>query len=141
MYSTVTPTEAKRLIDEEGYTYLDVRTVEEFEASHADGAANIPVVFAGMAPNPNFLPVVQANYPTDARLVVACRSGGRSARAADILTRAGYESVANMDGGFHGRYDPMGSLVQAGWAQEQLPVSTESAEGTTYASLAARRNA
>jgi rhodanese-related sulfurtransferase len=141
MYSTVTPREAKRLIDEEGYTYVDVRTEQEFVGGHAAGAVNVPVAFAGMVPNRDFLGVVEANFPKDARLVVACKSGGRSARAAEMLARSGYTNVVNMDGGFHGRYDMTGSLVQAGWAGEELPVSTENGEGASYASMASRRNA
>jgi rhodanese-related sulfurtransferase len=138
MHSTDTPREAKRLIDEESYKYLDVRTEQEFAAGHPEGAVNIPIVFAGMAPNRDFLRVVEANFPKDAHLVVGCKSGGRSARAAQMLEGAGYSDVVNMDGGFHGRFDQMGSLVQAGWADEQLPVSDENGEGTSYASLAAR---
>src|SRR5687767_13989883 len=100
MVSNVTPTEAKRLIDDEGYTYLDVRTVEEFDGGHPAGAYNVPVVHAGMLPNGEFVAVVEATFPKDARLVVGCQSGGRSARAAALLASCGYEHVVNMDGGF-----------------------------------------
>jgi rhodanese-related sulfurtransferase len=128
------------MIDEEGYRYVDVRTEEEFAMGHPDGAVNVPVVYAGMRPNPEFLAVVEASYPKDAKLVLGCKSGGRSARAAGLLIGAGYTDVVNMDGGFHGRYDQMGSLVQAGWSQEGLPTSTDNGDGTSYASLAARRS-
>lgn len=141
MFSNVIPREAKRLIDEEGYRYVDVRTEEEFVAGHADGAVNVPVAFAGMRPNPEFVPVVEANFAKDEKLVLGCKSGGRSARAAEMLVNAGFENVVNMDGGFHGRYDPAGSLAQAGWSAEGLPTSTENGEGTSYASLAGRRGA
>ena len=35
--TSVTPREAKRLVDEEGYTYVDVRSVPEFEQGHPAG--------------------------------------------------------------------------------------------------------
>jgi adenylyltransferase/sulfurtransferase len=34
-----------------------------------------------------------------ANIVVHCRSGGRSARAAESLARAGFHSVRNLEGG------------------------------------------
>src|SRR3990172_5662980 len=40
----VTPVEAKRRIETQGYVYLDVRTVPEYEAGHPSGALNVPVV-------------------------------------------------------------------------------------------------
>lgn len=88
----VSPADAKKLIDE-GYTYLDVRTEPEFAAGHATGAQNVPVMLAGpggMQPNPEFLAVVQAVYPKDAKLVVGCKAGGRSMRAAEMMINAGY---------------------------------------------------
>lgn len=134
MYKTVKPSQAKELIDQ-GYSYVDVRTEGEFEEGHPEGAVNVPLLHNGMVPNTEFLDVMKANFSSDAKLVVGCKSGGRSARAAEMLTGAGYSDVVNMDGGFHGRYDPAGNLVQSGWSQEDLPTSTEIGEGSSYASL------
>lgn len=39
--------EALDLLQKQGYEYLDVRTVEEFQAGHAPGAVNIPVMVRG----------------------------------------------------------------------------------------------
>ena len=100
-----------------------------------------PVALAGpggMQLNPDFLPTMQANFPPDAKLVLGCKSGGRSARGCDLLESSGYSNVANMDGGFLGRFDPMGQLVQPGWSQCELPVSTDTGDGVGYASLAAK---
>jgi rhodanese-related sulfurtransferase len=138
MISNVTPREAKRLVDDEGYAYIDVRTEEEFASGHPEGAVNIPVAFAGMVPNPNFVGVVAANFAPESRLVLGCKSGGRSARAAEMLAAAGYTSVVNMDGGFGGRFSPTGALVQPGWREEGLPISSENGEGVSYRSLASR---
>lgn len=140
MYKTATPPEAKTLIDDEGYRYVDVRTEEEFAAGHAVGAVNVPIAFAGsmgMQPNPDFVRTINAHFPADAKLVLGCKSGGRSARACDILASNGYTDLVNMDGGFHGRVNPMGQLVQPGWSQAGLPESTDLGDGVSYASLAA----
>src|SRR3990172_6381286 len=84
----VTPEEAKRLLDAGGYVYLDVRTVPEFVAGHPPTAYNVPVaelnpVTGEMKMNEKFLPVVQAAIPPDTQLIVGCRTGGRSAAAAE----------------------------------------------------------
>lgn len=66
-----------------GAVLLDVRTREEFAAEHVPGAVNIPV---------QELPARITELGSPARkVVVYCRSGGRSATAAFLLKRAGYE--------------------------------------------------
>ena len=66
---------------EEGATLLDVRTPGEFGQGHVRGALNVPVQVLGDR---------IADVP-GARVVVYCRSGGRSASAAKLLTRYGKE--------------------------------------------------
>jgi rhodanese-related sulfurtransferase len=121
--------------------YLDVRTVPEFTAGHPQRGINIPVVFfqapSQPTPNPNFLKVVEATIAKDATVIVGCQAGGRSQRAAEIMTQAGYTNVANMQGGFGGGQDQMGRVVP-GWRDSGLPVSTDNGEGVSYASLAAK---
>src|ERR1700710_2830404 len=93
----VSPAEAKQLVDE-GWTYLDVRSEPEFAAGHPAGAHNVPVMHAGprgMSPNPDFVAVVEALHPRDARLVLGCRSGQRSMRAAEMLVAAGFTSIVD----------------------------------------------
>jgi rhodanese-related sulfurtransferase len=142
MLRTVTPREAKELLDNQGYTYVDVRSEPEFAQGHAEGAVNVPIMHLdparGMVPNPDFVDVMQANFGADAKLVLGCKSGGRSARAAETLARAGYSDLVNMDGGFDGRTDPFGGLQQAGWRQEGLPTSTDNGPGSSYTSLGER---
>jgi rhodanese-related sulfurtransferase len=132
----VSPAEAKKLVDE-GYTYLDVRTVAEYAAGHPAGAHNIPVLIQspqGMAPNPDFLDVLEAIYPKDAKLVVGCKAGTRSARAAEMLAGAGYTDVVDQRAGFEGPRDSFGALTEPGWAPSGLPTETETAGGS-YAEL------
>ena len=69
-----TPPDVKDLLDEHpDAVYLDVRTESEFVAGHPTGAINVPVAFPGaggqMAVNPDFLKVVEAVIPKDAKVV------------------------------------------------------------------------
>jgi len=136
------PEETKALLDSgQGYVYLDVRTVEEFEAGHVPGARNIPFMIrgsAGMAPNPHFVEDVQENFAKDANLVCGCQRGVRSLRAAQILLAAGFANVADMRGGFGGETDQCGCIVAPGWATSGLPVSKESPAADKYTSLKSR---
>src|SRR2546430_1826883 len=104
----VSPVEAKKLVDEQGYVYLDVRSEPEYFGGHPTGAHNVPLMNAGpqgMAPNPDFLAVVQALYPKDTKLVVGCKAGGRSLRAAEMMAGAGYTNVIDQRAGFDGPRD------------------------------------
>ncbi len=49
-------------------------------------------------------------------------SGGRSQLAAELLERAGYQNVFNMQGGFGGKRDLMGRVVVQGWRDAGLPL-------------------
>lgn len=69
------PSDVKALLEgAEGWTYVDVRTEEEFQSGHVAGAWNVPFAVrdtAGrMAPNPEFLAVMRGLFPSDARLVL-----------------------------------------------------------------------
>lgn len=84
--------EAKRMMDEtEGYVLLDVRTAEEFAAGHIDGALLIPY---------DALPA-RAEAKLDdkqATILLYCRSGRRSAIAADTLKALGYLNIYDFGG-------------------------------------------
>ena len=131
-FKRISPEEARDLVDREGYVYLDVRSVPEFEAGHPKGAYNVPLLHmgpAGMAPNPDFLGVVQKAFPKDARLVVGCKMGGRSMKAAQALVEAGYTSVVDQRAGFDG------GPAEPGWRPKGLPVSRAAEPGRDYESL------
>jgi rhodanese-related sulfurtransferase len=124
------------------YIYLDVRSIPEYEQGHATGAINIPIMHfqpgMGMTPNEDFVKVVEANLPKNAKLVVGCKMGGRSARACEILTQMGYTDVTNIRGGFGGAMDQMGRVVEPGWSMLDLPVSTGTGDDVSYAKLCAK---
>jgi len=120
----VTPQEAYRLMEEEGYQYLDVRTEPEFAAGHPAGACCVPAFFkepAGMVPNPDFVEQVKARIEPSQKLVVGCQKGGRSAKACEQLSAAGY-TVVNVAGGFGGGQKQTTGEPVDGWAQVGLPV-------------------
>ena len=76
---------------EDDAVVVDVREQDEWDAGHAPGAIHIPL---------GDLPQRLGDLPdTDAEpVVLVCRSGNRSGRAAAWLTQQGFD-VVNMDGG------------------------------------------
>jgi rhodanese-related sulfurtransferase len=125
----------------EGYTYLDVRSIPEYEKGHPAGAFNVPLLHfdpatGQMRPNPEFLSVMQANYPLDAKLLIGCQVGGRSSQAAEILASVDYSDVSNVLGGFGGARNPAtGQYLAEGWTQAGLPVENDTPPGAGYEDL------
>jgi rhodanese-related sulfurtransferase len=122
--SRISPREASDKLAE-GWTYVDVRTVQEFEAGHPPGAVNVPLMHAGpggMVPNPDFLAVMRAVFPVEAQLVVGCKSGGRSLRAMKALAGAGFTRVLDQRAGWDGARDAFGQITEPGWSRAALPV-------------------
>jgi phage shock protein E len=72
-----------------GVTLLDVRSPEEFAQGHLEGAINIPVQELAER-----LGELRRGTP----ISVYCRSGRRSAAAAELLTRAGFGEVHDRGG-------------------------------------------
>ena len=130
-----------RALQEQGAVYLDVRSTLEFLDGHPAGAVNVPLLepdeeTGQMMLNPDFLRVIKANYPANTRLLVGCQVGGRSMRAAQMLSAFGFADVTNVRGGFAGAHDPMsGRAVDPGWAESGLPVERDAAPGGAYADL------
>jgi len=69
---------------------VDVRTVNEVVAGMLPGAVNIPV---------RSLKKRTGELDSSRRVIVVCQSGMRSAKAAKILKRAGFNDVVNLTGG------------------------------------------
>jgi rhodanese-related sulfurtransferase len=133
----IVPKEAAALLAE-GWVYLDVRSIPEFEQGHPTGAANVPLLHSQggrMAPNTDFQRVVEANFPKDAKIVVGCKAGARSLQAATLMEAAGYTSVVDMRGGFHGERDPYGRASVPGWEAEGLPVEATAPADKSYEAL------
>lgn len=118
---------------------IDVRTPEEHVyVGHPEMACNVPLVLQTyqwdtsgrhllMKPNPDFLSQVKVLFKPDDTLLVMCRSGGRSAKAADLLAEAGFKQVYNIIDGMEGDVvdDPeslyRGKRLKNGWKNAGLP--------------------
>lgn len=89
------PALAKRLVEEENAVLLDVRTQEEWDSGHIEGAKHIPI-----ADLKDRLGEVETLTQGDKGkpIVTYCRSGGRAGRAKKLLLESGYERVTNMGG-------------------------------------------
>lgn len=136
----MTPEEAAALLAE-GYVYVDVRSEPEFEAGHVPGALNVPLLHqgpGGMTANPEFLAVMQQAFAAEEKLVVGCKAGGRSKRAVDALTQAGFRDLADMSAGWEGSRDAFGRAVP-GWSKKELPVEHGKPAGQAYADVKQRK--
>jgi rhodanese-related sulfurtransferase len=138
----VSPEEAEKLIAE-GYTYIDVRSVPEFEQGHVPGALNVPLLHAGpggMSENPEFLSVMERAFDKHEKLLLGCRSGNRSLRAAQMLVRAGFSELTELLTGWEGSRDAFGR-PQPGWSKKGLPVETGNPEDQSYEAVKRRASA
>ena len=79
-------------IAERDVVLLDVRTPEEYDAGHLEGATNLPIADADFAAEVDDL-------DPDTTYAVYCRTGERSQRAMEIMRTAGIEAVYDLDGG------------------------------------------
>lgn len=86
-----------------------MRTEEEFAEGHIEGAMIID------QKESDFVEKVKAQIPKDKIIAIYCRSGRRSANAAERLATLGYKSV-NLKGG----------IIE--WREAGLPVTTDNYE-------------
>ena len=100
----VTPQEARDR-REPGATLLDVREDDEWSVGHAPDAVHVPLAGAGDA----------AARFTGQEVLTVCRSGTRSAKAAETLAQSGVE-VRNVAGGM------------TAWAAAGLPMVRDDGE-------------
>jgi rhodanese-related sulfurtransferase len=101
----VSANEAADLLDGEAIM-VDVREEAEWDAGHAPMATLIP-----LAELPDHLD----ELPRDRLIICACRSGGRSHRAASFLLQEGFDAV-NLSGGM------------IAWYAEDLPFESDSGD-------------
>ncbi len=91
-YKKITAKEAKDRIDSGAeIIILDVRTQEEYDAEHIEGAILIPNETI-TDKKPELLPDL------DVEILIYCRSGNRSAQAANKLIAIGYTNVYDFGG-------------------------------------------
>lgn len=136
---SVDPEQARQLLGD-GWVYVDVRTEKEFEEGHVPGALNVPLMLpgqGGMTPNPEFVGVMRAQFDAGTRIVVGCRTGVRSRRAAEILRGEGFTVLADLVTGWEGTRDAFGRTLP-GWRKLGLPIETGATAGARYADVKAR---
>jgi rhodanese-related sulfurtransferase len=136
----ISPQEAHELMTA-GWSYVDVRTPEEFAEGHAAGAFNVPVALAkagAMTPNPDFVDVMTKAFGKEAKIVVGCKTGGRSMRAAQALLEAGFAHVIDQRAGWDGARSPFGQVSEIGWGRAGLPVETGASAGRGYEDVKAK---
>jgi rhodanese-related sulfurtransferase len=133
----ISPREASEKLAQ-GWTYVDVRTTQEFEAGHPAGAVNVPILHAapgGMTPNPDFLRVMSAVFAKDAKIIVGCKAGGRSMRAAQALSEAGFVNVLDQRAGWDGARNAFGQMTEPGWSRTGLPVDQGAPGGRCWGDM------
>ncbi|KAJ1693160.1 hypothetical protein LUZ63_009858 [Rhynchospora breviuscula] len=137
--------EAFRLQNENNFVILDVRPEAEYNEAHPPGAINVQIyrlikewtawdiarraafaffgIFSGTEENPEFMQIVESKLSKDAKIIVACSTGGtmkptmnlpdgqqsRSLIAAYLLVLNGYKNVYHLEGGLYN------------WFKEGLP--------------------
>ena len=74
-----------------GAHWIDVRTADEFNAGHVDGAVNIP--YGDISER-----IAEVTENRDELIYLYCRSGRRSGIAKDTLDQAGFSNVVNLGG-------------------------------------------
>ncbi|VAV92985.1 hypothetical protein MNBD_ALPHA04-11 [hydrothermal vent metagenome] len=91
--SLVDASSASKLLEEDKTAVLlDVRTPEEFNAGHIDGAENIDFK------SPDFVDKI-GNLAKDKHYVVYCGSGKRSGKATAKMDELGFTKITDVDGG------------------------------------------
>ncbi len=90
--TTLSPSDFLVAASVPGVDIVDVRTPAEYEAGHVSGAVNVDVLSS------DFATQIEA-LPRDGSYAVYCRSGNRSAVAAEQMAAAGFTNVINLDGG------------------------------------------
>lgn len=125
--------------------FIDVRTPQEamFVGIAAPVEANIPYMVMPelpewdakknaykLVPNSGFLTAVTAKLEAKGLtkndvVILMCRSGDRSATAANLLAKAGFTQVYSVFEGFEGDLSKDGRRVVNGWKNDGLPWSYE----------------
>lgn len=104
------------LASESGAQVLDVRTIDEFQNGHIEGALNADVSSAAFQQ-------IASGLDKDKTVFVYCLSGARSASAAGMLKEMGFKSIVNLTGGM------------LAWQSANLPIATGEAKQASSAGL------
>ena len=103
---------------------IDVRSTEELKfVGHVPGSGHVAwMTGASLMRNPRFIGELSKKAGKDEVILFLCRSGKRSASAAEAATKAGYTQVFNVLEGFEGELnDGQQRGHQGGWRYYGLP--------------------
>ncbi|CAN0627361.1 creatinine amidohydrolase [Burkholderia multivorans] len=120
----VTPRAAWALFSAGDALLVDVRTAEERKfVGHVPDSVHVPwATGTSLTRNPRFVRELEAKTGKDAVILLLCRSGNRSAQAADAAAKAGFTQVFNVLEGFEGDLDARQRRGgQNGWRFHGLP--------------------
>lgn len=90
-YIKITSKQAKEMMDNEDVIILDVRTLSEYTEGHIPEAILVPVTEIEEK-------IMEKIPDIDAKILVYCRSGNRSATASKTLIDLGYTNVYDFGG-------------------------------------------
>jgi rhodanese-related sulfurtransferase len=120
----VSPQLAWALFSHDEAQLVDVRTAEERKfVGHVPGTLHVPwATGTALIRNPRFARELEAKVKKDAVVLLLCRSGKRSALAAEVAAKAGFTRVFNVLEGFEGEIDAQQHRsVADGWRFQGLP--------------------
>lgn len=100
----ISPTEMQTLLQTDQVQLVDVRTPEEFAAGFIANAQNID--FNASSFETDILKLDKTKP-----VILYCHSGGRSAKSAEKLLKAGFVKIYDLDGGI------------SRWKHEGLPIN------------------
>ena len=119
------PRQAWTLVSSSAATLLDVRSAEERKfVGHVPNSQHVAwATGTALTRNPRFVREVESKFKDkNAVLLLLCRSGKRSAAAAEALAKAGYTNAYNVLEGFEGEIDAQQHRGGSdGWRHRGLP--------------------
>ena len=123
-HGQVPPQLAWELFDAGDALLVDVRTTEERKfVGHVPGSLHVAwATGTALTRNPRFARELEAKTGKDSVVLLLCRSGKRSALAAEVAAKAGFQHVYNVLEGFEGEIDAqLHRGVGDGWRFRGLP--------------------
>ena len=103
----VAPADAWALVQAGAAKLVDVRSAEERKfVGHVPGSIHVAwATGTSLTRNPRFVREFEAKAGKDEPVLLLCRSGKRSALAAEALAKAGFTAIFNVLEGFEGEID------------------------------------
>lgn len=120
----VSPGVAWQLFQQGEALLVDVRSTEERKfVGHVPNSLHVAwATGTSLTRNPRFVRELEAKTGKDATVLLLCRSGKRSALAAEAATKAGLTNVFNVLEGFEGEINAQRHRgTEDGWRFHNLP--------------------